>query len=74
MEGDVEPVNEYRVGLRYRWIQTFDGWTFWNIFRLGRNQMTDFRWLDPLPHLYMLAIWFGGWLKRFWQRIRPANT
>ena len=55
LEGDIEPVLDYRVGLRCRWIHWSDGWQFWNILRPGRDATTDFAWTDPMPHVFMLG-------------------
>jgi predicted ATP-grasp superfamily ATP-dependent carboligase len=62
VDGDVEPCFDYHVGLRYRWLQPSNGWSFWNIFRLQRDATTDFRWYDPGPQFYLLAIWLKQWV------------
>jgi predicted ATP-grasp superfamily ATP-dependent carboligase len=62
VDGDVEPCFDYRVGLRYRWLQASNGWSFWNIFRMQKEATTDFRWYDPGPQFYLLAMWLKRWV------------
>jgi predicted ATP-grasp superfamily ATP-dependent carboligase len=64
VDGDVEPCSEYRVGLRYRWLEARRGRSFWNVLRPSKNAVTDFRWSDPMPQLHMLATWSKRRMKR----------
>jgi predicted ATP-grasp superfamily ATP-dependent carboligase len=64
VDGDVEPCWDYRVGLRYRWLDVSRGRSFWNVLRPSKAEMTDFLWSDPLPQLYLLSTWFTRRMKR----------
>jgi predicted ATP-grasp superfamily ATP-dependent carboligase len=61
LEGDIEPVPHYRVGVRYRWVipEAFGRSTGvatslrarWRALRPGHGVATEIEWSDPLPHL-----------------------
>jgi len=64
VDGDVDPCSDYRVGLRYRWLDVSRGRTFWNVLRPSKAAVTDFRWNDPMPQLYLLSKWWQRRMKR----------
>jgi predicted ATP-grasp superfamily ATP-dependent carboligase len=78
LEGDVEPVFEYRVGLRFRWpfphglryaLQDPRPWrAAWDFFGPARSTAWDLWASDPAPHLA------EGWLqlRQRWQRPGPG--
>ena len=61
LEGDVQPIQSYRVGLRYRWPFPH-GWrharqqehrwrSLWQFLKPRRNTCSDLWLSDPRPHL-----------------------
>lgn len=69
MEGDVEPVLRYRVGLRYRWTLPFGLahalvsrnklQSMWMFLRLDAGATSDLWLSDPFPHLAEM-FWTSG--------------
>lgn len=67
IDGDIDPVTQYQVGLKYRW-----NWTYgieyvlgserklqalWEFYLPAANTLSEFSFLDPVPHL--LAVFHG---------------
>jgi len=65
VEGDVEPVVDYEVGMEYRWIlphavlhaaESERPWrSLWAWVRPRRGLRSEIRWTDPAPHLGELS-------------------
>jgi predicted ATP-grasp superfamily ATP-dependent carboligase len=70
-EGDVESVTGYRIGLRCRWVRADDAGWLPGVFRFGSQNVTDFQWTDPMPHLGMLGHWL--WPRRL-NILRPRKA
>ena len=66
VDGDIEPVWDYKVGMRYRFVFSSElGWTFLGGHRLEkvldfltlrRNTGCDLSLADPLPHVANAAL------------------
>jgi predicted ATP-grasp superfamily ATP-dependent carboligase len=78
MDGDIEPVFKYRVGLRYKWaiphgiryaMAVENKWrSLWEFLRWERDARSDFRIHDPLPFMVKTLLAVGQPLNRLLRR------
>jgi len=83
MKGDIEPVSDYKVGLRFRWLIPYILPRFFQskrklrfllyLVRRERRVLNEVRITDPLPHLvhpiYLLSRKMASAHRRFWESI-----